>query len=150
MERLFREDKPNYRGKMRSENWCVCDEESQTVQSDHDRADIRRIIKRYHQTGIIDELNQTQAQFADCTTFSDFGEIQRQMAKANELFMTLPPHVRKEFNNDVAEWLDAAHDQEKREALVEEGVIDDLEGTPERSTMEPNTENTGEEQSGTT
>lgn len=134
MDRQFREDKPNFRGKMRSSSWCVCEEESLTVQTDHDRADIRKIIDRYHRTGIVDELNRTQGLYLDVTEMADFTQVQQEMAKANELFMQLPPHVRREFNNNVAEWLDAAHDQEKREKLVEKSIIDDLEGTPQDET----------------
>lgn len=127
----MREDQPNWKGRMRSKDWCVCEDESLTVQTDHDRSDIKQIIQRYHRTGIIDELNKAEGLFLDCTQFTDFAQIQREVAKAKELFMELPPRVRKEFNNDVNEWLDAAHDQEKREKLVEKGVIDDLEGTPQ-------------------
>lgn len=136
MERIMREDKPNYRGRLRSADWCVCEDPSLTVQSDHDRADIKKIIKRYHQTGIIDNLNEAEAQFLDCTKFSDYAEIQRELTRAKQQFMEQPPHVRRAFNNDVAEWLDAAHDQEKREALVEAGTIDDLEGSEEEPSGE--------------
>lgn len=126
-----REDKPNWKGRMRSADWTICEDESLTVQSDHDRADIKKILRKYHEVGIVDELNQTEQLYLDCTKFTDFADVQREVARATQTFMALPPHVRRIFKNDVATWLDAAHDEEKRQALVEEGHIDDLEGTVE-------------------
>ena len=116
------------RGKPRVQT--VNDEPSKTVQSQAHLADMSYIMERYGATGIIDGLNQTEMQFADVSEHTDYAQLMRTVAAAEEQFMKLPSKVREEFNHDVAKWLDAAHDAEKRQALVDAGVIDDVEGSP--------------------
>lgn len=94
----------------------INDQPSLTVQSDAKRADIRQILKKYKQVGIVDHLNHVQARWADVTEFTDLSDALRQARVAEEEFMKLPSKVREIFNHDVTEWLDTAHDPAKREA----------------------------------
>lgn len=108
-------------------------DESLTVQSDADQADIKKIMKRYTTYGIIDHLNLTEAAFKDVSELGDFADVMRTAQEAEAAFMRLPSKVREIFNHDVAEWLDTAHDQDKRDALVQAGFIQD----PEANTQDP-------------
>lgn len=99
-------------------------EESQTVQSDGDRADITKILGQYRQVGIVDNLNMAEAQFADISEFTDFADAIRHAREAEDEFMKLPSKVREIFKHDVGEWLDTAHDEDKRDALVQAGIIE--------------------------
>lgn len=98
--------------------------ESLTVQSDAHRADIRNILRQYKQVGIVDNLNRAEAVFKDVSEFTDFSDAMRMASMAEQDFMKLPSKVREIFNHDVAEWLDTAHDPEKRDALVAAGIIE--------------------------
>jgi len=91
--------------------------ESKTVQSDLLRTDIKHILSKYRQVGIVDHLRSVDLQFRDVTEFSDFSDLMFQSAQAREVFMGLPSKVREVFDHDVAKWLDVAHDPEKLEEL---------------------------------
>lgn len=117
-------DVADSRGRMRSESWTVNDMESMTVQSDAHKADISNILSKYKQGLIVDHLNDAEAIFMDVSEFTDFADAMRQSKVAEVSFMKLPSKVREIFHHDVAEWLDAAHDPEKRDALVEAGFIE--------------------------
>lgn len=112
------------RGRKRSEAWTENDEPSLTVQSDADKADIGKILSRYAQVGIVDHLNMAQGMFMDVTEFTDLADAMRQSKVAEVEFLKLPSKVREIFNHDVAEWLDAAHDPDKRAKLEEAGFIE--------------------------
>ncbi len=125
----------NARGKPRSDFWTVNDEPSKTVQSDADSADIMKILKKYKEVGIVESLRTTEAVFLDVAEHTDYADVMRTARAAEGEFMKLPSKVRELFDHDVSKWLDAAHDQEKRDALVEAGVIDPPEG--EKAPVEP-------------
>jgi len=92
-------------------------EPSKTVQSDRHRAEVKHILARYENTGIVDHLANVDLQFRDVSEFTDFADMMRQTKVAEAEFMRLPSKLREVFNHDVMEWLDAAHDPEKVEAL---------------------------------
>ncbi len=102
----------------------VNNDPSETVQTDLQRADIHEILRQYAQVGLVDNLNYAEAQFKDISDFTDFADAMRHAKQAEEEFFKLPSKVREIFNHSVEEWLDAAHDQEKRDALVEAGIIE--------------------------
>ncbi len=118
------EGQRNYRGKLRSDYQTVNDEPSMTVQSDAADADIMTILAQYTEVGVVQQLNETQLQFGDISEFTDFADAQRQLKEVEADFMRLPSKVRAIFHHDVAEFLDTAHDQEKRDALVSAGLLE--------------------------
>ncbi len=97
-----------------------------TVQSEAEQGEINKILKRYKEVGIIEQLNLTEASFRDVSEFGDFADVMRQSKEAELEFMKLPSKVREIFNHDVANWLDTAHDAEKRSSLIAAGEIEPL------------------------
>ncbi len=95
---------------------------SETVQSDAHLADIHNIMRSYGQQGM-EMLDETKLQFRDVTGFSDLADALNQAREAEVEFLKLPSKVREIFDHDVAVWLDTAHDQDKRAALVEQGFL---------------------------
>ncbi len=112
------------RGKLRSRFQTVNDDESLTVQSDEQNANVNEILRKFKAVGIVDHLNRGEAMFPDISEFTDFADAMRIAKEAEREFDTLPSKIREIFHHDVAEWLDAAHDQEKRDALVAAGIIE--------------------------
>lgn len=90
---------------------------SMTVQSDVAKAEIRQILAKFRQIGVVEHLRNVDLQFRDVSEFVDFGDMMQQSAAAREVFMRLPSKVREVFGHDVAVWLDAAHDPVKLDAL---------------------------------
>lgn len=119
------EPQRDYRGKLRSLYQTVNTEPSQTIQSDAKRADITEILKEHGLTDIITHLADTDARFLDVSEMGDYADVMREAKRAEFAFLQLPPRVRKLFKDDVANWLDAAHDEDKRKALEQE-IRDDI------------------------
>jgi len=108
------------RGKSRYQTEIV--DESETVQSDAHLADINTIMRDFAQSGL-SALDEADLMFKDVSEFTDLQDALAQAAVAEEHFLKLPSKVREIFNHDVAVWLDTAHDEDKRDALVEAGFI---------------------------
>lgn len=93
------------------------EEPSLTVQSEADQADIKKIIQRYERNGVLIKPSDVDMEFRDVAEFTDFADMMMQTKAAEQKFMALPSKVREVFNHSVYEWLDAAHDSDKLEAL---------------------------------
>ncbi len=117
---------------------------SETVQAESEKADINKILKRYKEVGIIENLNLTEASFPDVTELGDFQDVMETARVAETEFLKLPSKVREVFNHDVATWLDTAHDQEKRASLVEAGEIKSIEESAAANPQPSNSGNDGE------
>lgn len=100
----------------------INDDPSETVQSDAHLADMNIIMRRFSQEGMAD-LDEADLQFRDVSEFTDLADALNQAREAEVLFMKLPSKVREVFNHDVAVWLDTAHDDDKRDALVAAGFL---------------------------
>lgn len=90
---------------------------SLTVQSDGPRSEIRHIMAKYKQTGIVDHMRNVDLQFRDVSEFTDYADMARATKEAEGVFMKLPSKIREVFQHDHLRWLDAAHDADKLEAL---------------------------------
>lgn len=134
--------RPNGRRRVQTLN----DMESKTVQTDRDRADIRKIVQAYERTGVLVNMRNVDLAFRDVTEFSDFADLMQAAKTAETAFMKLPSKVREVFDHDVAKWLDAGHDglsERQVERLTALGVLDQVEdsakpsGTPAAEGVEP-------------
>lgn len=94
-----------------------------TKQSFRDECDINRIVKQYQMTGVVSHLNRAQARYMDVSGVTDYADALLMVESVREMFMELPAKARKVFGHDPAKFLDAAHDLEKRELLVEAGLL---------------------------
>lgn len=109
------------------EDGRIVPEESMTAQSDVVRSDIKHILAKYEQTGVLVGMRQVDLAYRDVSEFTDFADLMRENAEAKQAFMRLPSKVRETFNHDVAEWLDAAHDglsSEQRAKLEKLGFLE--------------------------
>lgn len=122
---------------------------SRTVQSDSYNADIRNIMGQFGGVNLGDTLDDASALYADVSEFTDLRDALDQARMAEVDFMKLPPGVRQIFNHDVAEWLDTAHDKDKRDALVAAGFIEaPVESVPSGGGSPPAAEGTAPTPSG--
>lgn len=127
------EPQRDHRGKLRSLYQTVNDEPSLTVQSDGPKADIHFILKQYEQVGGLEaNLDAAEIKYMDISEFTDYKDALGHAMMAEADFLTLPSKVREIFNHDVAEWLDTAHDPEKRDALVKAGFLKAVVEGPEK------------------
>lgn len=104
---------PKNRGRVQTFN----DLPSETVQSDRARSEIKTILAKYKQTGVLEHLRQVDLQFRDVSEFEDFADLMRQSEAAKQVFMDLPSKLREVFDHDHNVWLDYAHSPERLEEL---------------------------------
>ncbi len=104
-------------------------EEGKTRQSEADQADINWIVTKYEKTGQLTPV-QREGVFMDLTEMPNFQGALNQVRKAEEYFMSLPPDVRAEFDNDAAVMLDAWNAREKSEIFERIGLLKIEPGEP--------------------
>nr|QJB20187.1 MAG: internal scaffolding protein [Microvirus sp.] len=97
---------------------------SRTKQSMKAECDINGIMKRYERTGVITHLAQRQAYFADVSEVPDFAAALESVRKAEDMFMSLPAKIRKEFGNDAGAYVEFCSDPANRDRMVELGILD--------------------------
>lgn len=132
---IDRNDVLDLRGKPRVQT--VNTDPSMTVQSDAHLADISQILKGHGAGSLLESLDDAELLFADVSEFTDLADALRQAAIAEVQFLKLPSKVREIFGHDVAQWLDTAHDEGKRDELAKAGFLaDDPKVVPE-GTKEP-------------
>ncbi len=95
-------------------------------QSMKDECDINVIMAKYLKTGQISHGQTMTGDFADADSVS-FHEAMNIVTEAEQAFMTLPAKARQRFANDPAGLVDLCQDPERREELVELGLLDPLE-----------------------
>lgn len=108
---------------------------SRTKQSEAKSTDINRIMKRYQQTGVLNEVNELRAVYADVSNIGDFREAQEFISQVQQEFLDLPAKIRDRFKNDPGSLIDFLSDDNNREEALQLGLI---EPTPElQNAFEP-------------
>lgn len=96
---------------------------SMAKQSFREECDINVIMKKYEKTGVIAHAREFEGRYGDYTNVQDYQESLNQVMAAQEMFMTLPATVRREFDNDPAKFLAGVEDPAMKDRLVELGLI---------------------------
>lgn len=87
---------------------------SMTHQSFKDECNINNIMKKYERTGQLTHVRNSEGVFGDFTNVEDYQVNLNKIILAEEAFMTLPAHLRKQFNNSPQELLEFLHDDSNR------------------------------------
>lgn len=95
-----------------------------TVQTEKDRCDVNRIMRRFEQTGMVEHRNRYEGQYMDLTVIpDDFHGALEAIDKAREAFLELPAAVRNDFGNDPGEFLEFVSDPENVDEMREMGLL---------------------------
>lgn len=84
--------------------------------------DINYIMQKYEKTGVVEHLSRYNGQYGDFSDVQDYHSSLNQVIAADEMFMTLPAGVRKEFDNDPGKFLDFVGDPKNEDRMVELGL----------------------------
>jgi len=87
-----------------------------------DECDVNSIMARYEKTGVFPFNEAAAPRYLDCSEIPDFQTAQQVVIDANAAFMSLPAHVRREFENDAAKFVDYACDPENLGQMREWGL----------------------------
>lgn len=110
-------------------------EPSKTQQHFKDECDVNRIVKKYAGTGIIEHVRSGIPRYVDCSN-QTFAEAQMVIAETRSHFERLPADIRKAFDNNAANYVDAHNDPEQAQRLSDLGLIETIPA-PEKEVSEP-------------
>lgn len=96
--------------------------QGRTKQSFKAECDINTIMARYLKTGMIDFVNKHAPQYHDVTGL-DYQEALLVVAQSQTLFNELPSHIRLEFDNNPAEFLDFVNDPANAPEMAAMGLL---------------------------
>lgn len=97
---------------------------SRTRQSEAAATNINAIMRKYEKTGLLPKGDARQAFYADVSEMGDYRTALENVRLAEESFMELPATLRREFQNDPAEFLDFCSDPTNRDKMAEMGLIE--------------------------
>ncbi|QCQ84707.1 internal scaffolding protein [Blackfly microvirus SF02] len=100
---------------------CSC-EPSLTRQEFAAECDINTLMAQYEKTGVINHFNNGEPRYYDFEEMPDLQNSLHILAEATTAFMSLPAHVRKEFDNDPTKFIEFASDPKNLEKMREYGL----------------------------
>lgn len=98
--------------------------ESMTHQSMAPECDINRIMLKWQKTGVIEHRNEFQGNYGDFSEVPTYQEAMDKVIRGQEVFMTLPSSVRKQFENDPGQFLEFATNPDNHDQMVEMGLAE--------------------------
>ena len=109
--------------------------ESRTQQHLSDGTDVNVIMRRYEQTGFIESLKQRAPMYGHFDGSADYRAHLDRVQDLDDLFQSLPSRIRAAVENDPAQLLDLVNNPERREELVELGLLPqpEAEEKPEKA-----------------
>jgi len=119
------------------ESGLVCEDESLTIQSAAEEANINTIVRRFGLTGQMpDQVAMPRS--GDFTNVPDFHTAMNLIRTTQEEFLRVPAHVRARFNNDPQAFMEFLEDDGNREEARKLGLLKDVpvvasSGTPDEA-----------------
>lgn len=98
-----------------------CTSPDLTQQQFTEECDINQILKKFIQTGILDNIGP--GVYADLGDANEYRESLHIIKEASEMFASLPAHIRDRFQNDPAQYLDFVHDEKNLAEGQELGIF---------------------------
>lgn len=96
--------------------------ETLTEQSHKESCSMQHIVAKYRKTGILDHLNSYKGSYMDLPDSYSFHEAQNIIAQAKSMFETVPSHIRADFDNDAAKYLEFIQNPENKEQIDAYGL----------------------------
>lgn len=95
---------------------------TRTKQYMKEQCDINFIVKQFQRTGLVNHVAKREGQYGDFADI-DFKAAMDQVVAAQELFATVPAHIRKQFGNDPGAFLDFVTDPANLDRMAEMGLL---------------------------
>lgn len=105
-----------------------CSGNSRTKQSFKKECDINEILRQFRRTGLISHVERQQGFYGDFIGATTYHDALNLIHDAQDMFMTVPAHIRAKFENDPAKFLDFVHDPDNIDEMRELGLLP--KGTP--------------------
>lgn len=95
---------------------------SLTDQHYKDEVDIHNIIKKYAATGVLTHVNQYEGSYGDFASLPDYHEAKTMIAECEEMFATVPAHIRADMQNSPAVFVDFMQNSDNIERIEAYGL----------------------------
>jgi len=115
---------------METELDCQAADDGMTMQEFADECDINVLMARYEKTGVLNHFSKSAPNYLDLSNMPDLHEALSIYDRAQAAFMTLPAHVRREFDNDPAKFVEYAQDEKNVDKMREWGLAEPLPVDP--------------------
>lgn len=98
-----------------------------TEQAHKDETDINHILADYRRTGLIKHARKHEGAYDDVTA-TDFQQSMIIIAETKSMFEGLPSEVRKDFNNNPADFLNFVQNPKNEQKLSQMGILKGNDG----------------------
>ena len=95
---------------------------SMAQQQFKEECDINNIMAKYQKSGLVTHVAKYQGKYDDFTVLPDFKTALDTMNEAQEMFLTIPSEIRREFDNDPGKFVEFATDPDNLDELREMGL----------------------------
>ena len=122
---------------------------SMTKQAHKGECDINNILKKFRDQGVITHRNTFEGNYGDFTNVPlSYHDAMNQVREADEMFQSIPAHVRAEFQNDPGKFLEFVQNPENAQRMYDLGLSNspparqkepsgDVDGSPDPSPASP-------------
>lgn len=93
-----------------------------TEQHHKDDVSTQMIVNKARKTGVVEHVAAYKGTYGDFINAPDFIEASLQIARAKTMFESVPAHIRKDFQNDPAHYLEFMQDPKNREKIEAYGL----------------------------
>lgn len=97
---------------------------SHTKQHLKDKTDVNQIMERYQRTGLLNEVNEMRAVYADVSDIGTYQDAMEFVSGVMDEFMDLPSKIRDRFKNDPQALVAFLSNPEHREEAIELGLVE--------------------------
>ncbi len=95
---------------------------SMTEQCHKDEVCIQKIMQKYKKTGVISHVSAHVGTYMDYANIPDYTEAQNIIADAKSMFESVPSHIRDDFDNSAALYIEFMQNPENREKIKAYGL----------------------------
>ena len=106
---------------MSTASGLLCQDESLASQSAKDEADINVLVRRFGLDGIMPQDVRAPT-YGDFTGLGSYQEALNALLAAQQSFMSLPAHVRSEFDNDPHRFVSFCSDDANYDRMLDMGL----------------------------
>lgn len=100
----------------------TCEDPSLAQQQFREETDINTIVRNFLKTGVLPDTVKMPS-YGDFTGPSEYKAALDFVLAAEDVFMSLPADVRREFNDDPGEYASAPYSDEGVEKLIKLGLV---------------------------
>ena len=109
---------------------------SMTKQSMQNELDINNIIKKYHKTGVLPNLQKLEGVYGEITSM-DLQTALQKVTDAENAFAEVPAKIRNLFDNDAGKFIDYATNPKNIGQMQEWGLAEKPVNTPNSDIPSP-------------